>query len=409
MTNNSMRTTVNYAIYLNTNASNNLFTGNTITNSAYGIYLRDNSSNNLFTRNTLTNYSNGIDVGGSTENNTFNSNTFQGTTNWFDMHIESSSYNNIFTNNLVGINYPTTFSILSYNGTPHVLLTDNTGANPTGLINISKYLNVSNGVGNWINLRINYTDADVAPGGVQEATLAMYRYNGSIWNLINGSTLNATNNFVTANISNYSTFGLFGTYRSVPTTVRTSGGGGGGRASTIVLPLNFDLDMTVKKKLRKFNFFFFDLKTERHKFTIKDVNGPANEVTVTIASTPKDYVLGIGKVTNIDVDGDGKYDIIVTLDGIEYGTATITIEKYKTSFIPRPIMPQPVQETKETQPQPKQTTDTTMPERQKMMPQIEKKGTNWYWWVGLAIIAIILLIWIASSMKKGSKPKKKKK
>lgn len=71
-----------------------------------------------------------------------------------------------------------------------------------------------------------YTDADVS--GIDESTLAPYHYDGSSWQLISGSVIDAANNKVTFSTANFSSFALFGEpeTESEPEPVPSGGGGG---------------------------------------------------------------------------------------------------------------------------------------------------------------------------------------
>lgn len=81
-----------------------------------------------------------------------------------------------------------------------------------------------------VTLTFAYTDADVV--GIDESTLKAYRWDGSAWSELSGSTVDASANTVTATTQNFSTFSLLGSSSSsedtTPTTTTTSGGGGGG-------------------------------------------------------------------------------------------------------------------------------------------------------------------------------------
>lgn len=106
------------------------------------------------------------------------------------------------------LSYPTTISFTCGNGV-------NLGGvrtappNPGGLVNISKYVNATNLSHNsWLNIMFHYNNSNII--GVNESSLMLYRYNGSGWELVPGSAVNTTGNYVQANITSFSIFAPFG-------------------------------------------------------------------------------------------------------------------------------------------------------------------------------------------------------
>lgn len=80
-----------------------------------------------------------------------------------------------------------------------------------------------------VTITFYYTDADVS--GIDESTLGAYRWDGSAWQLISGSTADPSQNKVTFSSTHFSTFTIMGTApapASTPTLSTNSGSGGGG-------------------------------------------------------------------------------------------------------------------------------------------------------------------------------------
>jgi len=75
-------------------------------------------------------------------------------------------------------------------------------------------------------IALTYTDANVS--GIEESTLAPYRYDGSSWQLISGATVNTANNTVTFSTAQFSSFALFGESEEEEEEEESGGGGGGG-------------------------------------------------------------------------------------------------------------------------------------------------------------------------------------
>ncbi len=63
-----------------------------------------------------------------------------------------------------------------------------------------------------ITITLTYEDTDVSD--VDESTLKIYRYDGSVWSELSGCTVNVNANTVTCTTTHFSVFGLFGTETS---------------------------------------------------------------------------------------------------------------------------------------------------------------------------------------------------
>jgi hypothetical protein len=67
-------------------------------------------------------------------------------------------------------------------------------------------LNISNySVGAWIYLNVSYEDSEI----YEESRFKLYRYNGSNWTEIPGSSVDTINNVVYGNLTNFSVFAPF--------------------------------------------------------------------------------------------------------------------------------------------------------------------------------------------------------
>jgi parallel beta-helix repeat protein len=109
-------------------------------------------------------------------------------------------------------------------------------------INVSSNINASSGNLSWVYLRVNYTDSDVS--GLDESTLRLYWWNPGAKNwtrlvtginltaldgpYVYGAGVNTASNYVWANISHLSIYGISGSPPTTTTTTATTGGGGGG-------------------------------------------------------------------------------------------------------------------------------------------------------------------------------------
>ncbi len=102
---------------------------------------------------------------------------------------------------------------------------------------LGKYLDiiVDDGVNNNITkvkIVIYYNDSDVNNADIDENTLKIYYYNETSedWQILS-SGVNTTANYVWAELSHFSTYGVFGEQKSTPSSGSGRGGGGGGSRS----------------------------------------------------------------------------------------------------------------------------------------------------------------------------------
>ncbi|MEK7481051.1 MAG: hypothetical protein AAB604_03055 [Patescibacteria group bacterium] len=76
-----------------------------------------------------------------------------------------------------------------------------------------------------VTVTFTYTDDDIS--GIDESTLAAYRWNGSSWAAISGSSVNTTTNTVTMSTASFGNFGLMGSAPATTAASTPSPGGGG--------------------------------------------------------------------------------------------------------------------------------------------------------------------------------------
>ncbi len=77
--------------------------------------------------------------------------------------------------------------------------------------------NLTNGTFS-VTLRLDYDDSDndgiVDETSIDETTLKLYYFNGTDWIEIPGASINTTDNYVTATLDHFSTYGLFGAQKT---------------------------------------------------------------------------------------------------------------------------------------------------------------------------------------------------
>jgi hypothetical protein len=84
-------------------------------------------------------------------------------------------------------------------------------ADPTGRMNISRYVNLTNfSIGSNALLNITYSDSDLSPYNITDTTLRIWRNNGTNWSEVPGSSVNNVTKVITANITSFSVFAPMG-------------------------------------------------------------------------------------------------------------------------------------------------------------------------------------------------------
>ena len=225
--NNNASNNTNCGIYLESSVDNNL-TNNTAEANKVGILLNDACDYNTLSENRACNntdkgfalicmFPDREEVGNS--NNTLTDNTAANNTN-YSFYSGNRSQNNTV-KNLALRSYSTTVSFNYENGVGvKGVETGTAPPDPAGKANISKFVNATNVTGDsWIFLNVSYEEGDL--GGVDEATLRIYKYNETTadWELADGSGVNGVNtaeNYVYANITEFCVFAPLGTVPEVP-------------------------------------------------------------------------------------------------------------------------------------------------------------------------------------------------
>ena len=170
---------------------------------AYGIALEEGSNNNTFSSGSIS------DVNAPT---------------WWDFYSDADSHGNSAENITIS-SYPTTISFTYDNGvgiksveTPP----PDPEPDPALKSNIGKYVNATNVTAkSWLFLNVSYNESDVS--GVQEDSLKLWKHNGT-WHEVAGvNGVNTAENYVYANITDFSVFAPLGnsTRVTIPTATGT--------------------------------------------------------------------------------------------------------------------------------------------------------------------------------------------
>lgn len=187
-------------------SSLNWIEGNTFSSSvsSSGIYLLESSNRNAFINNTISLYRDGITVSGSSFNNLTN-NTARTVTRW-GFISDTNAIDNKAANLDVG-------PVISFNGKDIAVGNASyPSADPSGYRNISKWINATNqSADSWLYLNISYTNNEAYL--MNESSIFIGRHNGS-WEISTSSFaspsgIDLANNYVYANITNFSTGRIF--------------------------------------------------------------------------------------------------------------------------------------------------------------------------------------------------------
>lgn len=108
-----------------------------------------------------------------------------------------------------------------------------------------------------INIKIYYTDEEVANAGLDEETLKIHYFNetSNQWQALN-STVNSTGNYVEVTIEHLSTFGIFGSKQSSESSGSSSSSGsggssGGGGKTRIIKKIEEPIEQPLKEETKE--------------------------------------------------------------------------------------------------------------------------------------------------------------
>jgi hypothetical protein len=112
-----------------------------------------------------------------------------------------------------------------------------------------------------------------------------------------------------------------------------------------------------------------------HQVGVKVIT--SGTVTIEVRSDPVEATLSVGDEGKFDVDGDGKYDLSVTLDSIENGRANLSIISVEEEATQESL---DAQADADADAQDQAEGDTGV--------EVESEGSNWWIWV---IVALVIL------------------
>lgn len=344
-----------YANSLNNNVTNNYFYNNTI-----GIHLGSDTLGNTITNNNISN-SSSLGINSSLARNTIwyiskrniltnnnaniNGSLVFGTNGILELINSYLTINETFINNtgnLTSLEYKLS-SIIGSNATDLDFSSEDSnitlflvGAvnssvivseeNLTTAPNVTTATNKLKGVDivvdpstlanlTWALIKISYNSSELSSASVTESTLKIYYYNISAgdWELEADQGVNSSDNFIWANVTHFSLFGVFG-YLSSDSGSSISSGSSWKKATESSITLN---EQGIIKTLTKNSKLSFIYETEEHSVILKSISLTGKTV-IEISSLPKEYTLEVGDVVQEDLDGDGNYDLEIELLSLKW-------------------------------------------------------------------------------------------
>ena len=181
-------------------------------------------------------------------------------------------------------------------------------------ITISVDSEIQNNLNNSI-IKIFYNDSEIS--SLQETTLRLYRFNGTVWNIFDGAGIggvDASNNLVFANTSRFSTWSVFGD--STPASPSSSGGGGSSGSGGGGKLFNGEKDK-FESGIRTETFAYGDalqFYIDNKIYTLVMLKLEKDSAKLRI--TPGYIDFTVQNIKAVDIDGNGVYDLQVQLNKI---------------------------------------------------------------------------------------------
>jgi parallel beta-helix repeat protein len=230
----------------------------------------------------------------------------------------------------------------------------------------------------WMIIKVYYNDSDL--GGLTESSLRLEYYNETSgeWTIYNPPLggVNVDDNYVWANVTHFSTWGVFGS--------RSSGGGGGSGVDSVLSETILTLTQDTQTfSLVKDDVVHFKLNGEPHTITLNTIGSIF--VIAIVASDPQSLQVNVGDTRQVDVNNDGVNDLAITLNSVASSKASLTF-----SLLTQPAAVSETPATTTTLPETKAPTGAATTGQ----PDLQKSGSSYLMWI--VVIAVVLVIVIAA-------------
>lgn len=187
----------------------------------------------------------------------------------------------------------------------------------------------------WSLVRMHYATAELDALDLDESTLRIHYYDEGLgtWVLEGTQTRDAAANYVEANTTHFSLFGLFGVENEEEETPNTGGGGGGGGGAA---PERDQLSSTpIRKTISVGGAYSFLHDGKLYSVRIKEMK----ETSVVFEVNGVAVELAEGASANVDFTKDGTNDMTMDLVSFTAYSATFRVWSYGLPSAPVPVAP----------------------------------------------------------------------
>lgn len=200
----------------------------------------------------------------------------------------------------------------------------------------------------WSLIKIFYDDAELTAANIDESTLKMYYYNESAaeWQLLPDQGVDTENNYVWANVTHSSTYGVFGNSPSSISSVdnsssgdgESSGGGGGGGSSTTKTTAQTytasqeQISIGVIKELKQKDKIEFILLETKHLLEVNTIS--KTQIVITVSSEPQQKRIFLGGEALFDL---GEHDLLVRYLSYDESTKKAKIIMKEIKPLAKPV------------------------------------------------------------------------
>ena len=211
-------------------------------------------------------------------------------------------------------------TIVRYDSTP-----SGTGSSPASALN--KYVSISTGDIdlNYSVINVKYSDIEISSTNLQENSIRLYKWNGSQWIKFDGAGIggvDTSNNFVFANTTSFSTWGVFGSTNPSPSPAPSGGGGGGGGG--FYSPKDSNQSITYRLNLIKDQKYDFSFNGDNHKISIISIDIIGKTAIFSFESEKMNIELKIKEPVLFNYNNDNYNDLEITLNEI-YGKDVVDV------------------------------------------------------------------------------------
>jgi parallel beta-helix repeat protein len=179
----------------------------------------------------------------------------------------------------------------------------------------------------WAIIKLYYTDAEVTAAGLDEGSLVIEYYNATsaAWETFSAPRggVDTVNNYVWANTTHFSGFGVFGSAPAAATPAPASSSsshsgssddGAGGITAGQGFTLSAGEETTVTALLNSPSSF--SISSASHSLTVTKINFNARTCTIVLSSNPVTLDLKEGESKEVYLDADSYPDLKVTLKSV---------------------------------------------------------------------------------------------